>query len=134
MDGTIFRFVELIIILAIYENSGPDGIPSQIDLIGKPPKWDGYVNQLMYEVYLIDDTGKTNDLAYGSMLKSGNTFSRAVSKMREAGIMIESENLRTSFALTALGKQIGAYLSEFAHYSDMPKAALVHDGEVTYGD
>lgn len=135
MDGIIFRFVELMVILAVYENTNEDGPPTQVDLLGSPPKWKGLVNELMYDIYLLDKEGESNDIAYGKKLKSGNTLLRGIKKMRDCGIMIPSEDeSRTAYELTPLGKKIGAYLSRFAHYTDMPKACLVNkDGEIAYG-
>jgi hypothetical protein len=133
MDGIMLRFIELMIIMAIYENTDEDGPPTQTQLLGKSGEWNGLINNLMYSIYLLDDEGEANDIGYGSKLKSANTFLRGVKKMRKAGVMIDSDKARTSRTLTTLGMSIGEYMSQFAHYSDMPKAALIKNGKVQYG-
>lgn len=127
-----FRFIHLIIILCIYENTLTHIKPTQTMLIGKPKKWDGLINELMWSLHLLDDDGESNDVAYGTKLKSSNSFVRATKSMRIAGILKPLEDT-THYELTDFGNEVGEYLSQFTTYEDMPMGAIVENKTITYG-
>lgn len=128
------RFIHLMILLAIYENSDDEtGIPSQNDLIGKSPKYDGMINNLMFGIYLLDDDGETNNPIYGKKMRGTSTFQRSVETLREIDA-IEAEG---GYGLTPYGEhfatQIQEHLADHPHYSELPVGAIVQDdGEIEF--
>lgn len=125
------RFIHLITILCMYENSGEHVRATQELMTGKKEdNWDGLVNELMWSLYLLDDEGETRNPTYGEKLRSISVLARGVKIMRDNGII---NPLERNYFLTDLGREIGRYLSQFNHYKDMPLGATIDKGTIKYG-